>query len=88
MMGGLRISALWKPAGCKNYKQSQASAPPSAETDFWEEVEAQNVATFERAGNNLHTPKWLRLGPLFVAPVESAPPITEDFLELQGLNPS
>jgi hypothetical protein len=46
------------------------------------------VANFERAWNNLQTSKRLKLGQLLVAADEAAPPITQGFLELQGLNPS
>jgi hypothetical protein len=59
----------------------------SSETESWEEVEAPDVENFERARNNLQTPS-LRLGPLLVAAVEAAPPAPQDFIQLQGLNPS
>jgi hypothetical protein len=41
----------------------------SSETESWDEVEAPNVENFERARNNLQTPKQLRLGPLLVTAV-------------------
>jgi hypothetical protein len=56
----------------------------SSDTESWEEVEAPDVEKFERARNNLQTPKRLRLGPLLVAAVEAAPPTPQVFIKLQS----
>jgi hypothetical protein len=77
-MCGLRISAVPKITGLG-----------ASGTVSWEEGETPKVASFERARKTLQAPKCLRLGPLLdVAAVASALPITQDFLERHGLNPS
>jgi hypothetical protein len=60
---------------------------PADATDTWEEVHAPDIANFERARDNLQTPKRLRLGPLLVAAVEASSPSTRDLLKLQELDP-
>jgi hypothetical protein len=70
------------------FQPSAITGLDSSETESWEEVEAPDVENFERAKNNLQTPKRLRLGPLLVAAVEAASPTPQAFIELQGLNPS
>jgi hypothetical protein len=60
----------------------------SSKTESWEEVEALDLENFERARKTPQTPKRLRLGPLLVVAIEAAPPTPQDFIKLQGLNPS
>jgi hypothetical protein len=49
-----------------------------SDNSSWEEVEVPGVENFEKVRDNLQTPKWLKLGPLMVAAVESSPSGTRD----------
>jgi hypothetical protein len=61
----------------------------SSKYSSWEEVKAPGIENFEKARDNLQTPKRLKLGPLLVAAVQASPSrLLQDFQELPTLNPS
>jgi hypothetical protein len=59
-----------------------------SDNSSWEEVEVPGVENFEKARDNLQTPKRLKLRPLLVAAVESSPLGTPDLQSIDKLDPS
>lgn len=77
-------------AGTQQLRSVTGLSLDSSNNSSWGEVEAPGIENFERARDNLQTPKCLKLRPLLlVAVVEASPTrLLQGFQELCKLNPS